>query len=75
MKDKCVYCGSETAYEVSTHIDMRSAYIEGVGQLCSRCNTSGKNHNQVLIPESVIINTPNDIELGRKVRILYYESK
>lgn len=73
MKDKCVSCGSETAYDVTTHIDMRNAYVEGLGQLCNRCHTSGKNHNQVLVPESVIINTPNDIELGRKVRMIYYE--
>jgi hypothetical protein len=75
MKDKCVSCGSETAYDVTTHIDMRNAYVEGLGQLCNRCHTSGTNYNQLLIPESVIINTPNDIELGRKVRILYYEKK
>jgi hypothetical protein len=75
MKDKCVSCGSETAYDVTTHIDMRNAYVEGLGQLCNRCYTSGTNYNQLLIPESVIINTPNDIELGRKVRILYYEKK
>lgn len=75
MKDKCVSCGSETAYDVSTHIDMRNAYIEGLGQLCSKCYNSGKNHNHILIPEYLIIDTPNDNELGKKVRTLYYENK
>ena len=48
MKDKCVSCGAETAYEISTHIDMRNGYIEGLGQLCSKCHTSATNFNQEL---------------------------
>lgn len=75
MKDVCVSCGTETAYDVSTHIDMRNGYVEGLGQLCSKCFTAGTNRNQILVPESTIINTPNDNELGGKVRQLYYESK
>jgi hypothetical protein len=75
MKDRCVSCGSETAYEVSTHIDMRNGYVEGVGQLCSKCHTSGTNRNIILIPEATIINTPNNSELGAKVRKIYHESK
>jgi hypothetical protein len=75
MKDLCVSCGAETAYEVSTHIDMRNAYIEGLGQLCSRCNTSGSNRNHILVPEATIINTPNNNELGAKVREIYHETK
>jgi hypothetical protein len=75
MKDLCVSCGAETAYEISTHIDMRNAYIEGLGQLCSRCNTSGSNRNHILVPEATIINTPNNNELGAKVREIYYETK
>jgi hypothetical protein len=54
---------------------MRNAYIEGLGQLCSRCYNSGKNHNHILVPENLIIDTPNDNELGKKVRTLYYETK
>jgi hypothetical protein len=75
MKDRCVSCGAETAYEVSTHIDMRNGYVQGVGQLCSKCNTSGTNRNIILIPEATIINTPNNSELGAKVRRIYHESK
>ena len=75
MKDKCVSCGVETAYDISTHIDMRNGYVEGLGQLCSKCYTRGTNRNHILIPESTIINTSNDNELGAKVRKLYYETK
>lgn len=75
MKDKCVSCGVETAYDVSTHIDMRNGYVEGVGQLCSKCYTSGTNRNHILIPESIILNNPNNNDLGAKVREFYYETK
>lgn len=75
MKDKCVSCGVETAYDVSTHVDMRHGYIDGMGQLCSSCYNNGTNRNHILIPEVMIMNTPNDNELGAKVRNFYYESK
>lgn len=75
MKDLCVSCGAETAYEVSTHIDMRNGYVEGLGQLCSKCYIAGTNRNHILVPEHVIINTPNNIELGAKVREIYHETK
>jgi hypothetical protein len=75
MKDKCVSCGAETAYEVSTHIDMRNAYIEGLGQLCSKCYTSGSNFDSILVPVSTIVNTPNNNELGAIIRQMYYETK
>jgi len=75
MKDICVSCGKETAYEISTHVDMRNGYVEGLGQLCPSCYTHGTNRNNILVPEAVIINTPNNDELGSKVRQLYYETK
>jgi hypothetical protein len=75
MKDLCVSCGAETAYEVSTHIEMRNKYVEGVGQLCSECHITGTNSNIILIPKSIIINTPNNNELGAKIRKIYHESK
>ena len=34
----CVNCGKETRYKKSDHIDTRLGYIEGAGQLCSRCS-------------------------------------
>jgi NMD protein affecting ribosome stability and mRNA decay len=75
MKDVCVSCGKETAYEISTHVDMRNGYVEGLGQLCPSCYTHGTNRNHILVPEAVIINTPNNDELGSKVRQLYYDTK
>ena len=75
MKDKCVLCGVETPYKRSTHVDMRHGYIEGLGQLCNSCHNYGTNRNHIIIPEALIINTPNDNELGSKVRQRYHETK
>ena len=36
-KDKCISCGKETEYSITTHIDQRKHYIEGAGQLCPGC--------------------------------------
>jgi len=36
-RDNCVSCGEETEYYKDTHIDFRKHYIEGAGQLCSKC--------------------------------------
>ena len=73
-KDKCVLCGVETPYEFETHIDMRIGYIEGAGQLCKACYDRGTERTQIVIPADVIYNTPNDQELGFKVRQIYYQS-
>lgn len=73
--DHCVLCGVETPYKRSTHIDMRIGYIEGAGQLCSACYGKGTNRNHMTIPEWMVENTPNDQELGGKVREIYWESK
>jgi hypothetical protein len=35
--DKCILCGVETPYTISTSIDYRIGYVEGVGQLCNYC--------------------------------------
>ena len=75
MKDVCILCGTETPYDESTHIDMRVGYIEGAGQLCIKCYRTGTNSNYISVAESMIYNTPNDMELGEKVRKLYYENK
>jgi len=32
--DKCVICGADSPYKVSTPIDMRYGYVEGAGQGC-----------------------------------------
>lgn len=73
MKDKCVLCGVETRYDEDDHVDMRYGYIEGVGQLCINCST--ENDKVITIPVKLVLQTPNDMELGEKVRTIYYENK
>lgn len=70
-KDTCIICGVETPYDYDTHVDMRIGYIEGSGQLCSKCYKKGTNHSHTVIPNHVIDDTPNDQELGNKVRQIY----
>jgi len=73
--DTCIMCGVETPYKRNVHIDLRTGYIEGAGQLCSKCYNQGSNRNHITIPEWLVENYPNDQELGGKVRELYWESK
>jgi DNA-directed RNA polymerase subunit RPC12/RpoP len=35
--DLCVLCKEPTTYKISDHVDKRSGYIEGMGQLCPEC--------------------------------------
>jgi hypothetical protein len=81
-KDLCIMCGKETAYDFETHIDSRIGYIEGAGQLCHDCYTNVPTTDitssldiVICVSEDTIINTPNDFELGGKVRELYWEYK
>lgn len=74
-KDKCIMCGKETAYDFETHIDFRVGYIEGAGQLCTACYNQGTNRSHLIIPKHIIENTPNDLELGGKVRSIYWDLK
>ena len=73
--DHCILCGVETAYKRSTHVDMRHGYIEGAGQLCTKCWTKGTEHGAIAVDYNIILGTPNDQELGAKVRELYWENK
>ena len=73
-KDTCVLCGAETPYEFETHIDFRTGYIEGAGQLCTSCYDRGTERRQILVSADVVYNTPNDTELGAKVRRIYWET-
>lgn len=69
-------CGIETPYDETTHIDLRIGYIEGAGQLCKNCygiEQRFPEKSELCIPKSLIQSTPNDMELGEKVRTLYYE--
>ncbi len=35
--EECIVCGTETNESKDKHIDFRYNYIEGAGQLCSKC--------------------------------------
>ena len=72
--DHCVLCGVETIYKRSTHVDMRHGYIEGAGQLCTKCWNKGTERRHMAIPMNLVYDTPNDQELGYKVRQLYNEN-
>ena len=69
-KEKCVMCGEETPYDFETHIDMRIGYIEGLGQCCINCMEENINGEAICIPKNLIIETPNNYELGEKIRRL-----
>jgi hypothetical protein len=70
--DNCVICGRETPYTIETHIDHRIGYIEGMGQLCLRCFEEKNDDDVICIPKKVIMDTPNDFDLGEKIRKLIY---
>ena len=44
----CIVCGEETNYKKSDHVDQRINYIEGAGQLCSRCRYNQTFYRQNL---------------------------
>ena len=73
--EHCILCGVETSVKIGTHIDMRHGYIEGAGQLCPNCYSKGTEHGAVAVDYNTILGTPNDQELGSKVRKLYWLNK
>ncbi len=73
--EKCVMCGDETPYTTNTHIDFKYGYVEGIGQLCRICDNHPKEKTYISILKNTILDTPNDTELGGKVRDLYWESQ
>jgi hypothetical protein len=73
--EHCILCGVETSVKIGTHIDMRHGYIEGAGQLCPNCYSRGTEHGAVAVDYNTILGTPNDQELGSKVRKLYWLNK
>ena len=73
--EHCILCGVETAVKIGTHVDMRHGYIEGAGQLCPNCYNRGTEHGAIAVDYNTILGTPNDQELGAKVRKLYWENK
>lgn len=80
--EKCVICGVDTQYRFRTPIDFRYNYVEGAGQLCNKCGNKEEepialdsHRNLFTVSEYTVLSTPNDQELGNKVRQLYWESK
>jgi len=80
--EKCVICGVDTQYRFRTPIDFRYNYVEGAGQLCNKCGNKEEepialdsHRNLFTVSEYTVLSTPNDQELGAKVRQLYWESK
>ena len=67
-KELCVSCGKETPYDIETHIDNRMGYLEGMGQLCLDCFEHQIDEDIVCVSKNLIMDTPNDMELGKKVR-------
>ena len=80
--EKCVICGVDTQYRFRTPIDFRYNYVEGAGQLCPKCGSKDEepialdsHRNLFTVSEYTVLSTPNDQELGNKIRQLYWESK
>lgn len=84
--EKCVICGELTQYRFNDHVDYRFHYVEGAGQLCEKCGiktyedqiglgTPNPAHMLILVDETTILYTPNDAELGAKVRKIYWDLK
>ena len=89
--EQCVSCGKDTDYRFNDRIDTRFYYVEGSGQLCRDCyNRIYKTYEGidaepprfinsprmlVAIEDTTIQYTPNDAELGAKVRQLYWEQR
>jgi rubrerythrin len=85
--ETCVLCGEKTDVKITTHIDYRYGYVEGSGQCCRNCYNKTYSIQEedyvtkvmklrttlVTISAEDILNTPNDYELGEKVRRKYWE--
>jgi hypothetical protein len=67
-KDTCVMCGKITPYDYETNIHLRNGYVEGMGQLCQHCYNGEKNEETLIITKKMVRDTPNDMDLGEKIR-------
>lgn len=74
LYESCIICGKTTETLKTTHIDFRHGYVEGAGQLCRICYIDS-SRKLITIDERTILDTPNDLELGKKVREIYWDSK
>ena len=73
--EKCVVCGKETAYKFNDDINFRHGYVEGAGQTCQTCYALGTDREYIAVPAVLIKETPNNYDLGEKVRALYNQLK
>ena len=74
--EDCILCGTKTTTLKTTHVDFRTGYIEGAGQLCRECYMKGSSESRehISIPKHFVKTYPNDAELGEKVRQFYYQN-
>ena len=72
--ETCIMCSKKTTTLKTEHVDYRYGYVEGIGQLCRDCYL-GEDRILITVNSRTIIDTPNDTELGAKVRLLYWQSK
>lgn len=70
--ETCIICGKLTNIPVDTYIEYRYGYVEGAGQCCRECYLGG-NKDIITLPVKMVQNTPNNEELGAKVRDLYWD--
>jgi hypothetical protein len=72
----CILCGKETTTDINTHVDFRTGYIEGAGQLCLECHLKGspEGRDMITIPKHYVTSYPNDFELGGKIRQYFNEN-
>ena len=74
--EDCILCNAKTTTLKTTHVDFRTGYIEGAGQLCRECYMKGsaESREHISIPKHFVKTYPNDAELGEKVRQFYYQN-
>lgn len=75
--DVCVVCGKPSHEPKDKHVDFRTGYVEGSGQVCLDCYKRGSSEGRELFtfPKYIVEQTPNDADLGRKVRTEYWQQK
>ncbi len=76
LYEDCILCGDKTTTLKTTHIDFRTGYIEGAGQLCRECYMKGSSEGRehFSIPKHFIKTYSNEMELGREIRKYYYQN-
>jgi hypothetical protein len=72
--ENCIMCGKETEYHFKDHVDFRTGYIEGAGQLCASCYRAGSSEGRemIVVPKSLIRDTPNNLDLGARIRKIFW---